>query len=257
MVLEQADVRAMVRLVGEVAAVEGDIVAKKHFLMGGLCELIGASSWAWALVCSFAPGEVPAYVGHLHGGFTEAEFAKFLQACEHPDMGRLNGALTREFEATSRHLTRLRQQLDPEGFFYRSESFPLWTEAGVDAVIMSVRPLPRGGQSMIGTYRRPREPLFTEREARIAHIVLSEIGWLHELGLPQDRGTGVPDLSPRRRVTLYLLLEGQSRKQIADHMEISVHTVGDYIKEVYRHFGVRSQAELMRRFLQGDGGDMG
>ncbi len=80
--------------------------------------------------------------------------------------------------------------------------------------------------------------------------------WLHEQGWPDDRGTTVPQLSPRQRITLNLLLEGQSRKEIADQLGISINTVAGYVKDVYKHFHVQSHAELMGRFLHGDGGDV-
>jgi DNA-binding CsgD family transcriptional regulator len=65
----------------------------------------------------------------------------------------------------------------------------------------------------------------------------------------------VPTLSPRQRLALNLLTLGQSHKQIARHMGISIHTLHGYVKDIYRRFGVRSQAELMRRFFQGNGHD--
>jgi DNA-binding CsgD family transcriptional regulator len=40
-------------------------------------------------------------------------------------------------------------------------------------------------------------------------------------------------------------------------MNISVNTAQGYIKEIYRFFAVNSQAELMNRFLQGNGRDLG
>ena len=42
-------------------------------------------------------------------------------------------------------------------------------------------------------------PRFGARDARLAHIVLSEIPWLHTAGLPEDRGQTAPALSPRLR----------------------------------------------------------
>ncbi len=49
----------------------------------------------------------------------------------------------------------------------------------------------------MGLYRAHGKPEFTPRDVRIAHIVLTEIPWLHEQGWPEDRGTSVPHLSRR------------------------------------------------------------
>ena len=149
----------------------------------------------------------------------------------------------------------MRQHVDPTNRFIHSAAYPLWVEAGVYPGIISSRPVDERSLSTIAIYRRPDQPPYSERELRLAHIILSEVPWLHEQGWPEDRGATVPRLALRQRQVLNLLLQGFPRKQIADSLDLSIHTVGDYIKDVYRHFGVRSQAELMHRFLQGDGGD--
>ncbi len=56
-------------------------------------------------------------------------------------------------------------------------------------------------------------------------------------------------LSPRATQTLRELLGGASEKEIADRMGLSAHTVHQYVKSIYRAFGVRSRAELMARCL--------
>ena len=56
-------------------------------------------------------------------------------------------------------------------------------------------------------------------------------------------------LSRRAAQTLEQLLGGASEKEIADRMGLSAHTVHQYVKTVYRSFGVRSRAELMARCL--------
>ena len=64
-------------------------------------------------------------------------------------------------------------------------------------------------------------------------------------------------LSRRQCDTLRLLLEGDSAKAIASKLALSVHTVNEYIKTVYRAKGVRSRAELMARELTGPRGSVG
>lgn len=73
----------------------------------------------------------------------------------------------------------------------------------------------------------------------MAHIVLSEVPWLHEHGWPEGRGATVPNLSlARRQLVLNLLLEVRSRKPIASALSISENTVATYQKDIYGHFGV-------------------
>ena len=251
----ESDVRAMVRLLGEVAAIQGDHAEKKRFVMNGLTDLIGADCWIWCLVADPTLDVPPTLVNFTHGGFTEERFARFLEASQHPGCARYTAPILKDIQETGAHQTRLRQQFIPTPDFLVSEVFQSWSDANIGPILLSVRPIEEGCRSAIGLYRDRERELFTARESRIAHIILSEIPWLHEMGWPQDRAVTVPKLSPRQRLTLNLLLEGHGRKQIADHLGISEHTLSGYIKDVYLHFGVHSQSELMRRFLHGDGGD--
>ncbi len=248
----------MVRLIGEVAAIPGNHAEKKRFLMEGLCGLIGADAWAWALSCQLDPGKPQVYASVLNGGLSDENLVKLLQAVEHPEMVAMTAKFFGEVEARKAHLTRLRFQIVDEHKYKKSDAILAWKAAGLGPVIMSMRPLDErsSSASAIAIYRRYHRPEFTVRESRIAHIILTEVPWLHEQGWPEDRGVGVPKLSKRQRLTLNLLILGRSRKQIAANMDISVHTAQDYIKDVYRHFRVSSQGELMSRFLQGNGHDM-
>ncbi len=254
--LSSADARRIIGLVGEVAACGGELDAQKSFLMEGLCALIEADSWAWATTFRFEPKEVPLNPGFLCGGFSAAEFAKYQEALEHPDTAILNSGFTGEFQEKQTHLTRLRDQIDNTGYFLKSAVRPIWLAAGVEQVIQSVRPRKDGALSHLGFYRRPGRPAFSPRESRVVHIVLSEVPWLHEARMASDLGATVTHLTPRQRITLNLLLEGQPRPQIADHLGLSLDTVHGYVKGVFRQFGVHSQPALIARFQNGDGGDM-
>jgi DNA-binding NarL/FixJ family response regulator len=57
-------------------------------------------------------------------------------------------------------------------------------------------------------------------------------------------------LSKRLRETLSHLLEGESEKQVAVKLGLSVPTVHDYVTSIYRHFLVSSRAELMAYFIR-------
>lgn len=237
----------MVRLLGDVAASRGDHTTQKRLLMDGLCKLIGADAWAWTLACQFERDKPPVYVGFMYGGFSEERFPKYLHAVEHPATAALTLPLielTRERQAQT---TQTVDEIAP-GTFGTYEAAHLWEAAGVGTLLISARPLDERSASGIGVYRdAPAEP-FTDRETLIAHIILREVGWLHEQGWPEDRGVTVPRLYPRQRLILNLLLEGRRRKDIAAQLRLSEHTISGYMKEIFRHFGVNSHVALMRRF---------
>lgn len=256
MKLGEKDVRAMVRLVGEVAALPGGHEQKKNHLMNGLIKLIDADAWAWALNCQLDPTKEQPYTSPLKNGFPEKAFTKFLQIHGHPEAIHFSRKFYTEVKEKKAHLTRLTQQIFDETAFENSDLYKLWKEAGLGSFILSMRPLSGDACSTIGIYRRTNREKFTPRESQIAHIVLTEVPWLHEQGWPDDRGASVPALTKQQRLTLNLLIQGHNRKQMAANMNISLNTLDGYIKSIHRHFDVKSQAELMNRFYSGNGHDV-
>ncbi|MDF1741235.1 MAG: helix-turn-helix transcriptional regulator [Verrucomicrobiales bacterium] len=252
--LMESDVRAMVRLLGEVAALDTGHEERKRVLMDGVCELLGADYWVWGLMTKFVSGEPPVYTAMATGGFEADQFPKLLVAYEHPDLGHLTGPLADEMAEKGAQITRRREDFDPDNIFPQSGASPLFLSANVDVPLLILRPIQNGCASGIGIYRKFASPRFTPREAQIAHIILSEVHWLHEQGWPWSPAKQLPSLPLRCRLVLNLLLEGLSRKQIANQMEISVHTVSDYAKQLYDYFQVNSQPELIAKFRTGDGG---
>ncbi|GAA5494222.1 hypothetical protein Rhal01_00380 [Rubritalea halochordaticola] len=250
--LEESDVRKMVRLLAETVAVDVGHAAKKRYLMNGLCRLVDADSCVWALGCHINPGEPQVYVSFLHEGFEEERFTKLISAAEHPVMGKVVEPFFQELADTGQHLTWTREQIDPKGLAMRDGIRELWEDADIGSLVMSYYPLDQDSTSSVVFYRRLSQAAFSERDRRIIHIILGEVSWLHLTGWPNDRGASVPELSPRQRVVLNLLLEGMGRKQIAHQLEITENTVSGYIKEIYRHFSVNSHAQLVRRMLAAD-----
>jgi DNA-binding CsgD family transcriptional regulator len=58
------------------------------------------------------------------------------------------------------------------------------------------------------------------------------------------------ELTPRLRQTLEGLLAGDTERQVALKLSLSVHTVHDYVKALYVHFGVSSRGELLAKWIQ-------
>jgi DNA-binding NarL/FixJ family response regulator len=59
-------------------------------------------------------------------------------------------------------------------------------------------------------------------------------------------------LSPREAEVLEALAQGLSYKDVARRLEISVHTVGDYVKALYRKLHVSSRAQAVSVALERD-----
>ena len=254
--LSEAEVRSMIRLVGDVAASRGGANEKRRVLMDGLIRLVDAHRWFWTLssLDRIKPGKRPLYTPISHGGFEDGQFPKLLKAIDDPGSWGIFDCMIKEIKQSGVHLTWTRRQMDSEDHFSREGVRELWHEAGVGDLMISSCPLPSGDISAIGIYRHVGEELFDGRDARMAHIVLAEVPWLHETGWSADaKDALLPNLSPRRRAVLNLVLEGHPRKEMAASLGISVHTLDGYVKDIFRHFRAHSQAELIARFRSGGG----
>ncbi len=252
--LLESDVRQIVRLLGEVIAAPGGIQEKRRLLMDGLCELVDATAWVWCMA-EFDPDKPPSIVGLVHSGFDEERFVRFLEAMNHPAMEAVTRPSSLELQTKGAHLTRTLRRMDPDFLLENSAAAPFWRAANIGSLMTSERPMSGGGISGIGVYRELERPQFGEREARIAHIVLSEVPWLHFTAFPDQASQEIATLYPRHRTVLNLLCDGWSRKKIAIQLGLSENTVHSYAKKIFKHFGVYSQSELITRFTRGDGGD--
>ena len=247
--------RRIVRLLGEVIVAPGEIHDKRRLLMDGLCELIDATAWVWSM-SQFHPDKPPSSIGLIHGGFDEARLAKLFEAINHPALEAVSRPSSLELQEKGIHLTRTRLQMDPQSLLDQSAVGPYFEKANMGPIIISLRPMNGGGVNAIRIYRTLGEPPFDERETKIAHIILSEVPWLHYEAFPDPACHELASLYPRHRTVLNCLCEGWSRQKIADHLGLSINTVHGYAKVIFKHFGVHTQSELVTRFTKGDGGDL-
>jgi DNA-binding CsgD family transcriptional regulator len=256
--LDKKDVRAMVRLLGDTCLVEGSINQKKKFLMAGLCELLDIQAWAWVHAVEMTPGKLPVYVAYIHGGFSEEILPAFVRIQSHPDMAFFSTTICRELIGRTGPISRTLQQIVDLKGFATAEVARDWKACGIDPRLLFFYPLADGTFSGLAIYRSTGKPLFTEREARMAHILLSEVPWLHERqGAEAEQAIQVPQLPRQQRLVLELLLQGCSRKTIASTMNVSINTIAGYAKKIYAYFGVTSHAQLINRFFLGNGGEVG
>lgn len=91
---------------------------------------------------------------------------------------------------------------------------------------------------------------FEPEDAALVHICTAAADDLFD-----DDGPGWPrpqrPLTPRETQVLELLLGGQNEKQFAECLGLSVHTIHQYTKAVFRAFGVSGRAALMAKFIPG------
>ena len=98
---------------------------------------------------------------------------------------------------------------------------------------------------VIALHRARGERDFSPREHRLLGFFHEELGRLIGRSLVSALEPSPDKLSPRLRQTLACLLDGDSEKQLAARLELSHATIHQYVTALYRHFGVRSRAQLL------------
>jgi DNA-binding CsgD family transcriptional regulator len=215
-------------------------------LVEGVVRLVAADTWIWSTAVIDGGDAMSTCV--LHGGWiTESESGRMFALLTNPSFHGI--------WAVMQHLALQNQvTLDRPLLTSKTDMSAFEEElnrAGFAHFLVSVYPLNVGMTSTIGLHRRLGKPAFTDRDRAIVHVVFSQIDWLHRHGSDVPAKDHVLDLSPRERQVMIFLLGGDSQKEVARRLQLSEHTVGDYVKHIYSKFSVSSRSELLAHFLAG------
>jgi len=253
----EAEVRQVIRLLATALAPDDGRAAKVARLMHGLCEWIGGDGWFW--VRSRIDPETLKVNNYdfLYGGeMGQTQLVlwgdRSLNPVEHDADEFL--VLRERAAKVGGDMTVTLDEMVPPEIWSKPSNQAFVRKMGFDQSLYSVRQL-RGVDGMMFSFlmisRRTGKPVFDPHVASLVHMVMQEVGPLHSDGLNLDVGEGVASLTPRQRIVLTCLIDGQSTKTAAANLGLSANTVKDHAKAIYRIFGVHSRPELMNRFLSG------
>jgi DNA-binding CsgD family transcriptional regulator len=245
------DIRSVYRLIGECRDLSADARQWYTHAMDGLRRLVGAQvvttgeTQGWSTGRPYAPlildlgwsGEAERY--RWQQWFEECELESDLVLARLCRLGRVN-------------VTRYRRQLVSDREWYTSLNYNEYRRISrVDDCLLASYFFPDGdGNLAFSLHRPPGDPAFGEWERRLVHWFLHELGPLVGPTLRSMREPPACELPPRLQQTLECLLDGDSEKQVALRLGLSRQTVHDYVKALYRRFGVCSRAELLSRYLR-------
>jgi len=246
------EVRRMLRLANELRELPHGSEQQRAHALDGLCALVDAQVGVWAAVDPHDPGELLIRTAIDRGWATASERAVFLRFCRTEQRRARDPALPRLAQALDGPVVTLRrEELVEDRDWYGSEHVQeLRRAAGVDACIYSLAQSPRTGIHGIAFHRPWGARPFTEREVQIVDAFHRECLWLHEPARSVDAAL-LRGLGPRLGQTLRLLTRGLGERQVAAELGLSPHTVHEYVKTLYRHFGVSSRGELLALCLGG------
>ena len=129
---------------------------------------------------------------------------------------------------------------------------------GTDSTLLCCRQITRAmGDEVLNVtlFREVGRRPFAARECTITHEAIAALTPLMGGPLARFIDPSPAALPPRVRQVLACFLEGDGDKQVAARLGISTHTVNQYAKLIFLHFGVRSRTELLARWIRRGWGD--
>jgi DNA-binding CsgD family transcriptional regulator len=236
--LRLADVRALLELLAEVRALGATPAAWRAHLASELSRLCGAR----AVVSSELlprPASSPAQRDAATSGSCQADVIWYDHARDHTlnDLLPLYGTT----------FVRSRSDLASDRNWYRS---PLANERfrkhDCDDFILAMCAVPGvGAICSLELFRPWGAARFSEREQALVQLIQHELSRDFRASVQ-----GAPRLSRRQSQVLELLRRGLSEKQVAAELDVSTHTVHDYVKALYRAHRVASRAELLAKVAE-------
>jgi DNA-binding CsgD family transcriptional regulator len=230
---------------------EWTVPERKRYLLEGTARLVKAEMWYWGLgaVNPSLPGDATS-MSPIDGGWRdEHQRVWFYEFLTNPQLNRDANATGLEAHWIGSHRTLMQKEMcDPERDI---GALNAWAEHGLGDFILSVYPVNDLVSSCAALYRRAGQARFSERDRAIVHLIFHQVDWLHRDGGDTPAASTVIRLSPRERQVLIFLLDGDSLKEVAKKLGLSRHTVGDYVKNIYRQLHVTTRAELMALFMSG------
>jgi DNA-binding CsgD family transcriptional regulator len=119
---------------------------------------------------------------------------------------------------------------------------------GGRSFIMSQVALPHAGAvDQLGVHREFGDEPFTKADHRLLRMMHKELARLWSRDVLRAAKDATSDLPPRLQQTLDELLAGSSEKQIAAKLELSRHTIHNYVKALHQRFEVSSRGELLAK----------
>lgn len=238
-------VRAVMRLLDERRELGGRTEAAREHVMTGLLDLVGGAIGAMVVDRDYRVGATNSVARATLAGFDDACHQMF-------QAHRIQGAWINPFH--SRQIERVVgaaggvfvatvDDLMPRRTWYEA---PWVTDCAHPArldhflattVVIDGRREVEGIAFMRALGDKP----FSEEDRDLLELVHLECGRLFEANAPR--------VSPRMHATLEQLMTGAPDKEIAGRLNLSVHTVRQYVKALLRAYGCASRTELMAQMF--------
>lgn len=251
--IRRADLLALMRHLADVAALHHDPNRQCQSLIDGLNGLLGTHLGWWFAMHDWRPGRSPGISQQVLTRDPDPEWVRYMNEFLVHFPPRADPYA--DHSIRSEHPVQVLpfRELIPDKAGRRkyADTLDLMKRLKIcDGIVCGLRIGPGGdhiaGFSLQQHIEAGRLP---ERKITLAKLALGEIARLVERGhlVPRSNSTALP---PRLSQVLDRLLRGQSPRQIAFALGISIHTVREHIARLYKRLGVNSREDLMAKFVR-------
>ena len=125
---------------------------------------------------------------------------------------------------------------------------PITPVYGGRSFVLSQYSLPHiNAVDQLGLHRAFGDAAFSSAEHRLIRLFHTELARFWKRDAIRAARNPSLDLPPRLAQTLQELLSGKSEKEIAARLELSRHTIHNYVKALHQRFEVSSRGELLAK----------
>ncbi|HET7359254.1 MAG TPA: helix-turn-helix transcriptional regulator [Rhodanobacteraceae bacterium] len=221
-------------------------------LMQGLCDLVQAQNAVWiGAVRMSTPqsndpvhGWRPRMIHHLH---LDSPFPSMDRKLVHQlEAGLVDPSTVRNVSFAGQYRAHLLAELVPASWFESDFYRAVYLDMGHHDAIWAGVPVNADTESYFGLHRNLGQPRFTPTERDIVAHTLRGLRWfLRREMLGHGLLMASAPLTPVERHVLEGILAGMTEKQIAKVQGHSFNTTHEYVRRLFRKYGVRNRAALM------------
>lgn len=225
------------------------------YLLSSLCRLVGAQNASWFGAVRMGDigadplcGWRPCCVHYLYPSAPLDHVTK--EHIDDMERGRVDVTMVRQVAMAGTFRTNRLIDLAPSGWFGSDHYHRTYVAIGYRDAIYAGIPVTEDSECYFGIRRDNDHPPFSPEERDLVARALRGLKWFCRQQM-LSRGltvAGLP-LTVTEREVLGALLTGLTEKQIASARNQSPHTNHEYVKNIYRKFGVRNRAALMALWL--------
>lgn len=233
---------------GQPALTTKDIVQRRYDVLAAVNELIHADRSVWLVGGRSRPDAELTVREAVPIEFQQTIFGQqpYQSEASSPTVGAALVRAISERTGMERFKTFECAELRSDPVW--KEVLPFWESQGLQPGLWLVYRAYTDCFSIVGFQRKLHRPKFEDRDFALGYMVFRDIVSLHRSVFCRCEVLS-NRLPARKREVLELLLAGDSIKAIAAKLNLSRYTIGDHVKEIYKHFEVESRSELLAKFI--------